>query len=95
MLSSIINVKMAKPAGWGAADFVAEIYLPSEMKIRPDLRLIFRGHGGVGSICLLLKIGCGLYNSFHQLLLAQNSFLSEQGMRRWTTHWVLRPLSLF
>ena len=68
MLSSIINVKMAKPAGWGAADFVAEIYLPSEMKIRPDLRLIFRGDGGVGSICLLLNIGCGLYNSFHQLL---------------------------
>ena len=45
MLSSIINVKMAKPAGWGAADFVAKIYLPSEMKIRPNLRLIF---GGVG-----------------------------------------------
>ena len=41
MLSSIINVKMAKPAGWGAADFVPEIYLPSEMKIRPNLRLIF------------------------------------------------------
>ena len=45
MLSSIINVKMAKPAGWGAADFVAEIYLPSEMKIRPNLRLIFGGWG--------------------------------------------------
>ena len=54
MLSSIINVKMAKPAGWGAADFVAKIYLPSEMKIRPDLGLIFQGDGGVGSICLLL-----------------------------------------
>ena len=53
MLSSIINVKMAKPAGWGAAGFVAEIDLPSEMKIRPDLRLIFRGDLGVGSICLL------------------------------------------
>ena len=48
MLSSIINVKMAKPAGWGAADFVAEIYLPSEMKIRPDLRLIFEGMGRWG-----------------------------------------------
>ena len=55
MLSSIINVKMAKPAGWGAADFVPEIYLPSEMKIRPNLRLIFEGMGGgVGSICLLV-----------------------------------------
>jgi len=35
---------MAKPAGWGAADFVAKIYLP-------------RGSGGdrgVVSICLLL-----------------------------------------
>ena len=48
MLSSIINVKMGKPAGWGAAHFVAEIYLPSEMKIRPDLRLIFVGVGELG-----------------------------------------------
>ena len=48
MLSSIINVKMAKPAGWGAADFVPEIYLPSEMKISPSLRLIFEGIGGWG-----------------------------------------------
>ena len=45
MLSCIINVKMAKPADWGAADFVARIYLPSEMKMRPNLRLIFGGMG--------------------------------------------------
>ena len=53
MLSSIINVKMAKPAGWGAADFEPEIYLPSEMKIRPNLRLIFEGMEGWGQfVCL-------------------------------------------
>ena len=53
MLSSIINVKMGRPAGWGAADFVAEIYLPSEMKIGPDLRLIFWGVGELGQfVCL-------------------------------------------
>ena len=48
MLSSIINVKMVKPAGWGASDFVSKIYLPSEMKIRPSLRLMFLGGWGSG-----------------------------------------------
>ena len=57
MLRSIINVKMAKPAGWGAADFVAKIYLPSEMKIRPNLRLIFWGMGKWGQfVCFSRKV---------------------------------------
>ena len=57
MLSSIIYVKMAKPAGWGAADFVAKIYLPSEMKIRPNLRLIFGGMGEWGQfVCFSRKV---------------------------------------
>ena len=56
MLSSIINVKMAKPAGWGAADFVAEIYLPSEMKIRPNLRLMFWGMGEWGQFVCFSRL---------------------------------------
>ena len=56
MLSSIINVKMAKPAGWGAADLVAKIYLPSVMKIRLNLRLIFGGMGECGQFVCFSRL---------------------------------------